>query len=533
MNVSNSTSLTVGIAGACARGANFKLGCEAAGLHIIAACDVNTDALAAAATALGAPHIFSDYETMLDTVRPDAVIIGTPMPLHVPQALAALERGIHVLSEVPAGVSMEECRQLVAACAASKALYMMAENYTYIKNNVLVRELARRSLFGDIYYAEGEYLHELKELNETTRWRRQWQTGIAGVTYGTHSLGPILQWMPSDRVTRVCCADAGRRYTDPRGVSYAQTTPVMLCRTARGALIKIRVDMLSNRPHAMTNYSLQGTDGCYESGRGGPCDRAKLWLRALSESVEWLDLDTLMQSDDFVEQYLPARWRNPPDAARRAGHGGGDYFVVLDFVNAITGVSPCPIGIHEAMDVTLPGLVSQQSALEDGRWLDVPDSRTWTQPQPSPQLHMLWPETRLDAPPALPAPQGYVLRQYRDDDHDRYVTLMRKAGFADWPADRVAALKQTVLPDGFFVLEHVATRAIVATAIATHKPTELHPYGGELGWVAGDPAHKGKRLGAVVTAAATARLIRAGYRRIYLMTDDVRLPAIKTYLDLE
>ncbi len=29
------------------------------------------------------------------------------------------------------------------------------------------------------------------------------------------------------------------------------------------------------------------------------------------------------------------------------------------------------------MDMTLPGLISQQSILEDGRWLDVPESRDW------------------------------------------------------------------------------------------------------------------------------------------------------------
>ena len=54
---------------------------------------------------------------------------------------------------------------------------MMAENYTYMKPNVLVKELARRGLFGDLYYAEGEYIHELKALNEQTPWRRKWQTG--------------------------------------------------------------------------------------------------------------------------------------------------------------------------------------------------------------------------------------------------------------------------------------------------------------------------------------------------------------------
>jgi hypothetical protein len=41
------------------------------------------------------------------------------------------------------------------------------------------------------------------------------------------------------------------------------------------------------------------------------------------------------------------------------------------------GQAPPALGIHEAMDMTLAGLVSQQSIQEDGAWLDVPDSRRW------------------------------------------------------------------------------------------------------------------------------------------------------------
>jgi hypothetical protein len=79
----------------------------------------------------------------------------------------------------------------------------------------------------------------------------------------------------------------------------------------------------------------------------------------------------------FEDEFLPEIWRNPPPEALQAGHGGGDYFEVLDFVNAIQGKAPAPVGIHEAMDMTVPGLVSQKSMRKGGRWLDVPDSREW------------------------------------------------------------------------------------------------------------------------------------------------------------
>ena len=51
-------------------------------------------------------------------------------------------------------------------------------------------------------------------------------------------------------------------------------------------------------------------------------------------------------------------------------------------------------------------------------------------------------------------------------------------------------------------------------------------------WVAADPDHRGRKLGTLVSGAATRRLVEAGYRRIYLLTDDFRLPAIRIYLAL-
>ena len=365
-------ALRVGIVGAVGRGGSFRAAMDAHGCRVTAICDIQEDKLPETAEKLGAESTYVDYEEMLDTAQLDAVVVGTPMPLHVPQSVAALKRGIHVLSEVPAGVSVEECRDLVAAAKASDAVYMMAENYTYPRTNVLVRELVRRGLFGTLYYAEGEYLHELKGLNEITKWRRRWQTGVNGVTYGTHSLGPLLQWMPGDRVVRVCCAGAGHHYRDPRGDEYeTENSCVMLCKMRSGGLIKIRVDMLSDRPHAMSNYQLQGTDGCYESARARG-EHGRVWLRSKCE-----DMGTWLNISELEDEFLPDYWKCASESARKAGHGGGDYFEVVDFVSAVRGETPCPIGIHEAMDMTLPGLISQLSIAQDGTWLDVPDSREW------------------------------------------------------------------------------------------------------------------------------------------------------------
>ena len=283
-----------------------------------------------------------------------------------------MQRDIHVLCEVPAAVNLEEARELVQVAKRSRAAYMMAENYCYIRSNVIVRELVRAGLFGEVYFGEGEYVHELKHLNEITRWRRKWQTGINGATYPTHSFGPVYQWM-NERAVAVSCAGSGHHYQDPRGDNYENEDSItLLCRMEKGGLVNVRVDMLSNRPHCMAYYSLQGTKGCFEAPRAPQCGLPRIWLADRSaDPNEWRPLA------DFEEEFTPERYRQLSAAALATGHWGADHIVVLEFVEAILNARDPDIGIHQALDMTLPGLVSQESIREGGAWRPVPDSRTW------------------------------------------------------------------------------------------------------------------------------------------------------------
>jgi len=109
---------------------------------------------------------------------------------------------------------------------------------------------------------------------------------------------------------------------------------------------------------------------------------------------------------------------------------------------------------------------------------------------------------------------------------------MRAAGFDTWAPAQFQSVMQKALPDGLFFLVHKSTGQLAATTVATHNPCDGHPFGGELGWVAAHPDHRGKGLAMVVCAAVTRRFLQAGYTDIFLRTDDFRLPAIKTYLKL-
>jgi predicted dehydrogenase len=339
------------------------------GMRLHAVCDTHAEKLDAVTATHPRVERWTDFDEMLQSSSLDAVLIATPMPLHASQSIAALWRGLHVLSEVPAAVSIDECRQLVQACHQSRGLYMMAENVNYFRSVRVITEMVRRGVFGETYFAEGEYLHPLHELFTATPWRRQWQVGINGITYGTHSLGPLLAWMPGDRVTSVTCAGSGHRHVDASGKPFEmEASCVMLAKTARGSLIKIRQDFISSRPGAH-KFALQGTDGAFETDNIEASSR--IWLRSRSHGLQWMPLA------DLEDEYLPDAWKRHSIRAADTGHGGSDYMQLVDFAEAIQHGRPSPIGIHEAMDMTVPGLCSQISIAQGMRWVDVPDSRNW------------------------------------------------------------------------------------------------------------------------------------------------------------
>lgn len=187
----NRDKIRIGIAGQ--RGGDFITGLKAiASADLVAFCEIDEERLHRLADKYDVQGRFTRFEEMLDAV--DAVVVATPMQWHAPQTIMALKAGKHVMSEVTAAVSMEECWRTIDAVQESRCTYMMAENYCYRRDNVLVKEMARKGMFGELYFGEGEYLHEVRFMHHfedgSPTWRHYWQVGQNGSTYPTHSLGP-------------------------------------------------------------------------------------------------------------------------------------------------------------------------------------------------------------------------------------------------------------------------------------------------------------------------------------------------------
>jgi predicted dehydrogenase len=361
--------LKVGIAGA--RGLSTISGFQSIpGVTVEALCDLNEHLLAEQAEKFHIPRTYRIFEDMLEADI-DAVVVATPMQFHVQQTLAALEAGKHVMSEVTAGVSMDELWWLKETVEKYGKVYMMAENYCYIPENQLIRSMTDAGLFGEVYFGEGEYLHDIKRLtvypNGKNSWRKFWQLGKRGAFYPTHSLGPVMQWFKGDRIKSVSCFGTGW-HTAPE--LRQEDTTLTICQLESGKMIKIRVDCISERPHNMAYYSLQGTKGCYEAPRGLG-DQHKIWLKGMDENTDkahWRPLS------DFTG-YLPERYKNVSEEQKKAGHWGGDYFIVQDFVDAIEKGAKPAIDVYDACEWTAVGLLSELSVMNGGRPVEMPDFR--------------------------------------------------------------------------------------------------------------------------------------------------------------
>lgn len=366
-------SLKVGIVGA--RGLSTLPGFKAIpDVEVTAICDLDESLLKEQSNKHRIAKTYRIFEDMLESDI-DAIVVATPMQLHIPQTLAALEAGKHVMSEVTAGVTIDELWWLKEAVEQYGKVYMMAENYCYIPENQLISNMVEKGLFGDIYFGEGEYLHDIKSLTfqntakgKRNTWRKYWQLGKRGAFYPTHSLGPVMKWFKGERIKSISCFGTGSHTS--KDLRQDDTT-LTLCRLESGKLLKLRVDCISERPHSMSYYSLQGTEGCYEGPRGLG-DEHKVWIKSGGEDTDhpsWRPLK------DYYD-YMPERYKQATDEQKQTGHWGGDYFVVQDFIDAILGRSKPYVDVYEACEWTAVGLLSELSVMNGGKAIDMPNFRS-------------------------------------------------------------------------------------------------------------------------------------------------------------
>lgn len=134
--------------------------------------------------------------------------------------------------------------------------------------------------------------------------------------------------------------------------------------------------------------------------------------------------------------------------------------------------------------------------------------------------------------PELEIPSGFALRTLAKEELEEYNQLRCAAGFPAWDAAEFKRESGLHLPGGHLVITEIATGRLVASATAENPEPERFHGLGLLGWVMCHPDFRGKRLGYTVCLAVMRLLASHGFRAFILATDNGRLPAVKTYLNL-
>jgi predicted dehydrogenase len=342
---------------------------------IVAVMDIVEDAVQRSGAQLEATP-YTDYDKFLAHGL-DLIIVATPDVLHAQQAAYALEKGVGVVSEVPAATTVDDGKRLVQAQRKSGGFYMLLENYGYRDEIELIKRMVAAGKFGSVYFGEGEYLHDCRGLNRfpdgTLTWRG---ANFSKYVYIWHSLRPLLNIL-GDRTARV----SAMMTMEPGRLEAEIDIPdnvVALFHTAAGRMLKIRVDICSPRPHLMDYYSLQGTRGSFEGTRGAG-DPARIWLEELEPadrpgksgpSVHWRNLD------EFEAEFIPDRVA-AREEAKRTGHGGSDYWTMKAWVDSFREGNASPVDVFRALDCSLPGPLALASAKQQGAPVEIPDPRTF------------------------------------------------------------------------------------------------------------------------------------------------------------
>jgi len=256
----------------------------------------------------------------------------------------------------------------------------MLENCCYDRREMLMLNLVRRGMFGEVLHGECGYLHDLRDVKFSADgeglWRRAHATRRNGNLYPTHGLGPIAQCLNVNRGNRfehlVSMSGPSRGLQlwqqehlaadDPRRSERYVLGDInlTLIRTVQGQTIFLSHQTNSPRPYSRINL-IQGTKGLMQ---GWP-DR--IYLEGQSPEDRWEPLDA------FFLAYEHPLWRSERVRTASGGHGGMDFLEDWRLITCLRGGLPLDQDVYDAAAWSCIAELTERSVAHRSRTMDVPD----------------------------------------------------------------------------------------------------------------------------------------------------------------
>ena len=321
-----------------------------------------------------------DFERLCETEDLDLVYTATPWEWHVPVCTSAMKNGKHAATEVPAAMTLEDCWALVEHAEKYRRHCVMMENCNYGRSEMMVFNLVRKGLLGEILHAEGGYLHDLREIKFSSEgeglWRRAHAMKRNGNLYPTHGLGPVANCMDINRGDRfeylVSMSGPSRGLQEWAKAHFPEGAPqraekfvcgdvnVSLIRTARGRTIYVSHDTNLPRPYSRIHL-VQGTRGLFQ----GYPDR--VYVEGHSQEHRWDDAKT------WLAEYDHPLWSDLTTSAEGAGHGGMDYLEDYRLIKCLREGVPTDMTVYDAAALSAVVHLSERSNARRSAPMDFPD----------------------------------------------------------------------------------------------------------------------------------------------------------------
>lgn len=139
------------------------------------------------------------YVQMLQTIKPDAVIIASPDDTHIDFILPALEHDIDVITEKPMVATAAQAQQVLGAEQASEATVTVTHNFRYTARHRQIKKLISEGAIGRPIHVSLDYYVDIRHgASYFLRWNRERvRSGGLSIHKSTHHLDLVNWWLGS------------------------------------------------------------------------------------------------------------------------------------------------------------------------------------------------------------------------------------------------------------------------------------------------------------------------------------------------
>lgn len=335
----------------------------------------------------------TDFVRMCETEDLDIVFNAAPWRWHTPISVAAMKNGKHAATEIPAAITQEDCWKLVETSEKYNKYCTMLENVCYTRTELMLLNMIRQDLFGQVVHCEGGYRHDRIGKHFDARgnltWRAEHYAKHDNNPYPCHPIGPIAWWMNINRGDRldylVSMSTASNALNWEAEKLLGPDHPLVdkkfalgdincsMIKTVNEKTITLYHDTQLPRPYSrINNISAQRgvfNDFALDSIADLPYEGlpGKIHIQGRSPEHMWEMLDS------YAEEFEHPLWKKIGEQAKGYGHSGADYIILYRLVECLRKGKPLDIDVYDAATWSVISDLTERSATRRSARVKVPD----------------------------------------------------------------------------------------------------------------------------------------------------------------